>query len=267
MYKQYKPHHTFACYKHFSTHMRHQSLGFQTPVLSYKKNVIIRRVPQSARCVIPADLLFDVRGLVRRRRRSVSCVSVFQRARPESRWLELQELQTDQSLLRLLLRCRRRRRRIGREKALRRRSRWRGGGAGASSLVVGLVVELVVELADGLVVELIVELVVELIVELIVGLVGGLVGRLVDEARGSGLAAVLHADGELGGVQRLQNAIHVQAESEGVCGQGNQVFLKMIKFGTKNKEELLICFLNFLLENQDFIANSVIHNSCLLTYL
>lgn len=78
-------------------------------------------------------------------------------------------------------------------------SRWRAGGAGANSLVAHLVVELVVQPAGGL--------------------LGGLVGRLVDEAVGSGMAAVLHVDGELGGVQRLQDAVHVKAESEGVCWQ------------------------------------------------
>lgn len=92
-----------------------------------------------------------------------------------------------------------------------------------------LVVELVVELADWLVVGLVaqlivylvVELVVKLVVELVVGLVGGLVSRLVDEAVGSGLAAVLRVDCKLSAVQRLQDAVHVKAESEGVCWQRN----------------------------------------------
>lgn len=138
------------------------------------------------------------------------------------------KLQTDQTLLLLCLWLLGRHR-VGREKALSGRSRRRDGGAGASSLAVGLVVGLVVQLVGELVGELVVqrvarlvaELVVELVARLVVELVGRLLSRLVDEAVGSGIAAVLHADGELAGVQRLPNTVHVQAESEGVCGQAN----------------------------------------------
>lgn len=154
----------------------------------------------------------------------MSCFPVLSRETLDIWWSELHDLQTDQTLLHCLL-LRRCCRDIGRKKDLSRWSWWRTGGAGANSLVVGLVVklvvELVVELVDWLVVGLVVQLVIELVVELFVGLVGDLISRLVDEAVGSSKAAVLYVDGELCGVQRLQNAIHVKAESEGVCGQRN----------------------------------------------